>query len=638
MRSRLLVVVVVLVLAAAIGWWWRSTRVEAEVAAPAARVTVTEGATESSLVDAPAAPESRLPNEARVEAVSARDAEPKTPAASENASATPIELPFFGRVLAKADGLPIAGATIGPFDEQATWDETAFEAMLRGAPLVKSASDGSFEVKYKASERMLLRIDAVGFARRFVGLRAGHETPERALVVELPRAARLHVSVVGATPPGSEPLTLFATAGAQQLVQRESPMDFFGLPNQRWRADVASDGSAILLDLPPNVELELALLQGSRVLLRHPEQVTLAPDEERNLAIELGVGATIVGVVRDDGERPVAGAALWLREADSNVRAFRSGRTNQHTTADAGGAFEFADVGVGKWQLGLETIKDHDARDPKEVVTGLPIEVLVAPSDRRITVNLRVTRGLSITGRVVDHEGHGIQAQRVTARGSGVISSAISKVDGAFTLAPVSPGPIRIYVDGAAGWSGAETVANAGDRDVTLVVERIGSIVIRAVDENGTPVSTGELMWLRASDGPFGPNTWMTSLDPGDNSIDELTPGPWDVIVTTPGGGFGAERIDVATGEPPKHVTIRTRPGGTLRVHAKGATLPILFAVWSGDRAVGVGNATNDDGVVTAVPAGNLRVEWRLPNANETKSREIRLEVGQRLDVELDDG
>jgi hypothetical protein len=323
-----------------------------------------------------------------------------------------------------------------------------------------------------------------------------------------------------------------------------------------------------------------------------------------------------------------------LMAPGDGLRAFYSWEHPlQRVATDANGVFEFVDVAVGKWLVGLGA-EDHATSKPE--LAGLPAEVIVSPRDRRVAVELHVTRGMSIAGRVVDRGGRAVAGVQVNAVGPGGVDEVESREDGGFSLAPVMPGTWHVWAGGSKGWAQSEWVAvQGGDQNLVLVAERGGSIVVSAVDEAGVRVLRGELVWSPESDDPQGTGTWMTALEDEDREIDDLRPGAWDVVVRTPDGGFGAERVSVEAGDEPKRVTVRVVPGGTLLVRNTKSEGPIGFVVRSAGLRVGLGAATADEPTNLAVPAGALRIEWTSPTTNDVRSRDIRIDVRQKLEIDL---
>ncbi|MCE9593218.1 MAG: carboxypeptidase regulatory-like domain-containing protein [Planctomycetes bacterium] len=552
------------------------------------------------------------------------------------------DLPFFGRVVSRADGSPIAGATIAREERWVSYDSTDDAVVV--APLefsagVRSASDGSFRLDGDTWRESALRIDAQGFGREIEPLGPGHETADRAQVIELAPAGVLRIVVLGELPASNESLRVEVTNRDRVVLALGNGA--FSSGELRWSAEVGADRAATLADLPSHKDLRIVLVSDGHVLLRHADAVRLEPGEVRNLELELGVGAVIAGSLRDEKRAPVADAWIWLVSFEYAERAFGSwDEPVQRTQTNAAGRFELAEVRVGDWLVGAAPAGERSESDSNAGFASLARKVEIDARDRRVEVDLEVTRSLSIAGRVVDARGRGIAGRMVTAEGAGGHESRVSRGDdGAFEFAPVAPGKWQLRCSGGKGWADTEWIdVEAGTRDVVITLERGGSLRVTTLDEAGDPVRDGALeTWQPREDSEVSTATrW--SLDGTERTWTNLRAGIWDVIATTPDGRIGAERVNVVAGDQATTLVLRVRPGGTLLIRARTSKYPIPFVV----EAAGVRIARSwfrlGDAEPLVVPAGALRVSWRSPKTNELESREVHLDVGQRLELDLEDG
>ncbi|MBZ0232391.1 MAG: carboxypeptidase-like regulatory domain-containing protein, partial [Deltaproteobacteria bacterium] len=200
-------------------------------------------------------------------------------------------------------------------------------------------------------------------------------------------------------------------------------------------------------------------------------EVEIAEGEDRVLDLELTSGARVAGMVVDAAGQPVASAFVRLRAA--------SGDEGRCVTDDRG-AFDCASMtGGAPYVLGV--FAGDDTSMPYPFAGPAPAPIALADGDAFVD-GVRVSvdpRRLAISGTVVDAEGHAIPDARVQAWGVGArrdwrwnaAPSAVTDIDGMFTIASLAPGTYGLEVSVLDGPRGARRDVDAGATGVTLVVE-----------------------------------------------------------------------------------------------------------------------------------------------------------------------
>lgn len=385
-----------------------------------------------------------------------------------------------GRVLDDATGVGIAGATVGE-----GW--TARRSVV-------TEFDGSFVFEgFSTSGYYELAVRAPGYGLSNVRVRQPDEPFPEFVEVRLYRArsalgrivdesgaplANVYVAAVAYQPNFEDP------AANQQLdwqSARSAADGTFRIDDLR--ADlphalhVRLDGvGASTFGFPPN-ERELERIDFGDVVLPRGVLVKGRVVDERGVA-QPDVVVRLSGWNSDRarfGSEPTYGASLYLRQ-----------RT---TRTDDLGRFAFADMVAGDYAALVLREGSHDRRN-----TPFTIEAGVEPAP----LELVVPSGGSLTGRVVDRDGHGVVAY-VSLDPEGGHESTSGDVqtdgDGRFTASGLTGSSYSLTVWPRSLWSDdpdeprhamtrVEGIA-VGASDVSLVVPRALPLRGRVLDANG---------------------------------------------------------------------------------------------------------------------------------------------------------
>ncbi|HEX6886003.1 MAG TPA: sigma-70 family RNA polymerase sigma factor [Planctomycetota bacterium] len=270
-------------------------------------------------------------------------------------------------------------------------------------------------------------------------LRAGEET---SLALQIPRGFDLEGVVRAAD---GAPV-----AGAQVWMGRSHPPYFLA-------ATSAADGTFRVRSLQPRVGL-WARKDGHAPALyrsfRHPEGAVVQE------VLELrGPGTSVAGQVLDAEGRPLAGAlvlvdgqdmlkeenpllppgATGIAYAADSTRGAHAGPVSART--DAEGRFSVGGVRPGTVPLGVLAVGHAPWRGEVEAAAGASA-----------TTEVRLARGWTLTGRVLDAHGNPAEG-RLTIHGSGVVSLLVPTVEigpeGSFALHDLPPGELGVWVQGA---------------------------------------------------------------------------------------------------------------------------------------------------------------------------------------------
>lgn len=494
-----------------------------------------------------------------------------------------------GRVIEKKGGAPVPGAlvTVGGFDG-------AFMGEERGSYQAAMTDDkGAFRITRLAPARYKPSATApgrYGVAAESVLLGLGQTVED--VVIEVHAASTVKGRVVladGKTPCEHGWISLenrASTKTEHHGLDDEGTVEVEAVLAGTYKVMVDCDGQLAAAEYP-----DLVVAEG----VDPPEQVW-----------KVGAGGRVRGVVLSHDGKPVADADVNMRSA-TGERGWTDWE-NERTGAD--GRFEMVGVRAGRYKV--------SASPDSEPATEDPVEVEI-PDGGDATVEIRLVRGGSVVGSVVDETGQPVARVNVRARGGkrwswGENDSSQTLDDGSFEIKALRPGKYRVVASREVWWAGELRAPGKGDDDeqgesvevragetarVKLVVEsQAGVIRGRVVDGAGAAVTDAfvdaqrESESAAASDGNareamrwgWSRTPMLTDTD-GNFAIEKLSPGKYTVRAYRKGGGETlAEKVPVG-----QSVTLTIRQTGSIAGTAKTAEgkVPDVMTVSISDTKTG---------------------------------------------------
>jgi carboxypeptidase family protein len=190
-------------------------------------------------------------------------------------------------------------------------------------------------------------------------------------------------------------------------------------------------------------------------------------------------GATIAGVVVDrDTEQPIARAYVFA--ASAKPEAGTVGGSRAETGED------------GRFQIDLEP-GDYKVSAGAENYGRAESEVTVGSSGAG-EVRLALSRGLTLSGRVIDTRGNGVPGLNVSAQAKGPDGGmdsagfASTLPDGSFQMGGLKDVPHRVVASSDVGFFATREGVSPGDKDVVLTLRPGGRVMVQVVDAEGRPV------------------------------------------------------------------------------------------------------------------------------------------------------
>ena len=287
-----------------------------------------------------------------------------------------------------------------------------------------------------------------------------------------------------------------------------------------------------------------------------PQTIAVMAGEQRTtVELELTSRSSIAGTVVDQDGRPVPGAIVtWADDAIGDT-----GRA----TSNAAGEFVVERLRSGSYRASVRAAE----RDTLLRFVGEPPVVTLdaqRPRAEGVMITVRIDRR-AISGRVIDAAGDPVADARIDAiaaprDGAAVfhswlrLPSAVSAVDGAFSIAGLAEGSYAVRARAADDREAIAAPVAAGARDVTLQLSPASAIEVALVGFASTPT-------VDAQHARGDLHKYQASVDGDHASFTGLPPGSY--IVTA----HNAQELDaavVATDGGVAHVTLTSHGSGQL--------------------------------------------------------------------------
>ena len=552
---------------------------------------------------------------------------------------TEDDLHFFGAVVADSDGLPIAGAEVlallpRPPSKRGT---PRRGVRWQSVPLDEG---GGFELTTASWKSPQVRVSAPGFLDQEVPLGGGHAEREQARLIRLVATARLEVRVVDAQGWG--------LPGVQ--VQVQETMWINGRRYGEYRtgrgteSTTEADGGSTIIDLTPDETLAVDLYRDGVLVLAAVEPLKLERGEVRSLELVLEAGVTLVGILLDQHDEPIANHAVWINPDPGDDARWSARLDSAHgrATTDHEGRFTLEGLQPGPWLVGPGPREwGTPATDDLAARQQTPVEILAAPARQECV--LHAYRGLYIRGRVVDASGAPATDTallgRLTTDRRFDLGHAMTAEDGSFTLGPLLEGDYAITAHKVSEMGGmrsqAEVTARGGDLDVLIRL-------LATTGVSGTVRGTreGELVAADVTLSPADGSGWNhTQTHSGRFKLSAEKDGLHNLTAYTADGRFGIVRgLRVVSGSILEDVAIEVHPGARLVCRYDGDAEFASVKVMLGEVLIGFDSLRNrfqDKGTVTlTVPAGTLDITFQSLDSPGI-TRTVVIAAGEEQELEF---
>lgn len=543
---------------------------------------------------------------------------------------------FHGRVVAQESGAAIAGARI-----ELRWNRgRAFRSRSHGEPKheivepppfpsATSALDGWFTLEYETKFDPWVVVTAPGRGPVACGLLAGHDDPARALVFDLPRAARLEIEQpVDAE--GRDPWAGLEAGVVAPLWASSRPAwlaVFADDVRLSFRRSAEERGNVFVLDgLPPGAPLEIAFTRDGTAAGELAEELVLDPGETRRITWtpppKAVAPAQLRVVVRDPLGAALSGTpVVFERMPDERIALSGSARASRKLTADDG-SFTWSDVRPGWYVVALGEDRGASRFAP-------PASARIDDGAGVVTVELVARAGRRVRGRVVDAHGKGVEGARVaySARAGQTKWSVETRTveDGRFELGPVpKEGTGSVQADHPTVPDLVATVAEKSGQELDeLRFAAPARVLVSVLDAQGAPCPAQ----IRADDPSVLGALWRGYAE--SEVVLERRAGPLVVSAFTADGRAAWASVDARAGEPTAIELVLEKAGQVRLRHRGSPRLLDVKLVGAGERVLGITTVIAGVDDVVLAPPGSWTVRTK------DGSREIRAEAGVELLVDL---
>jgi protocatechuate 3,4-dioxygenase beta subunit len=313
---------------------------------------------------------------------------------------------------------PLAGATVTANGADFPFGGGA------DAPAATTAADGRFVLSdLRRGDRLRLAVSLTGYAsRRLAGVEVPTPQPLEVVLAPGSRVAGRVVDDAG-KPVAGAGVALYRTTGGM----------FAGgmLPGSpAGRATTDEDGRFAIEGVEAG---KIALRASARGYLEAPLDLEVAAGKDlAEVEVTLKSGAVVAGRVLGPDGAPLSGARIEVVVGQREMFSSMSG--GGRATSDGDGNYRLEGIVPGQRSVAAEhpdyrrTVKDLEVR----------------PGDNRLDLSL--SRGYEVAGRLVDGTGQSIAGGRLTlgGTGGGRATAATSGGDGSFRFAGVDPGSYRL--------------------------------------------------------------------------------------------------------------------------------------------------------------------------------------------------
>ncbi len=254
-----------------------------------------------------------------------------------------------------------------------------------------------------------------------------------------------------------------------------------------------------------------------------PDEVRIAGQEVRGLALRLSRGATLTGRVL--GLNPEALESVSVSVASGTGDLPPVGSPGSRT--DREGRYRITDLAPGEWRV-VARARGRAIQEPLQI----------APGAREAVLDLQFPSGYTLTGRVTADRAPLVGARVEAASGSGSFQG-VAGPDGGFQIPNVPPGSYSVTASDGPLLKTSATVEVTGDQEVNLDLTTGGLGVV--VLAGGAPVANADVQVAEPT--YLSGSSWTSTDAAGRAAIPRLTPGVYTVHVWK--HGLASAQVDV---------------------------------------------------------------------------------------------
>ncbi|HEY6139761.1 MAG TPA: carboxypeptidase regulatory-like domain-containing protein [Thermoanaerobaculia bacterium] len=428
----------------------------------------------------------------------------------------------------------------------------------------------------------------------------------------------------------------------------------FGRPDARG-AYSGPDGRFVVKDVQTEQDIIVdAAKKGYPPAHTTPMRV-IAGEKKSGVSLTIPRGIAFAGRVLDKNNKPVPNAAIETVETANDqgaqirrVMAFANSRQSDDMVRSGADGTFVVRVKEGRYDVVVkaEGYASKTLR-AQQVAAGMkPVDIVVEP-------------GVEITGRVT-RGGMGVDGVNVSTMSmTEGMQSTMSAPDGTFRLTDLAPGPMMLVVNKQEAFIQEMRQVTAPAKDVNIELPPGGRITGHVVDKaSHQPVSSFQagVSTSRSGGGMViqtPPMLKAFTSDDGAFTLDNVRPGPTQVVVNAPGYTQGrVPNIEVEEGKTAPEVTVELDTGVKLTGKVTGSSgEPLSGVTVAPEQSSRGGRVMRFDGMGSTVvtdPNGEYTIEAQEPGEKTfnysrsgyvTETKTVNLTGKEvRADVQLSSG
>ncbi|HTF89520.1 MAG TPA: carboxypeptidase regulatory-like domain-containing protein [Planctomycetota bacterium] len=544
-------------------------------------------------------------------------------------------LTFFGVLVDAESSLPVVRGVLQVEGElRPTYSEAtgSYMDVNREGPPVRADFDGRFKILEKSNRSVAVM--APGYAPAKFRLDSEHSSPQHPAQIKMWRSGTVDATVRDASGAPIADATVELTNEAGYLSH-----EFFGsiydcILDPHWSEKTNALGFARVSGLPPDIPLKLIVKRQGFKPRQETQALVLRAGERRNVEVMWGTGGSVKGLLLDGQGKPVANHRMWRMMCDTSdplpIVFKDNGKPAAATRTDKLGHFEFADVPVGAWYVGIAP--ESEILHESDGFPGYAEPIVISAEGEVVELVLRVEAGLYIRGSVVDQRGNPVDWCSISAalENTSIVELDHTESSGEFSLGPLVKGTWLLEAAPPFGErmatpqipvpSGSEGVVihlhtGASIEGTVLDGATLGPVKssVTIVQANGDHVRGGR---DRSGDGEF--------------KFEGLTAGTYVIYARDNLGGVGvSDAITVAEDEASKGCQIRLAPGAKLRMRYAGELDYASYMIIVGGSLLGFESAEKGRDQDESVPAGAIEVRWSEWETKLTKTESFTVVAGE---------
>jgi protocatechuate 3,4-dioxygenase beta subunit len=302
-----------------------------------------------------------------------------------------------------------------------------------------------------------------------------------------------------------------------------------------------SAGSFRIVGLLPNERVDLEVARKGFVT----EQVRGVTTPAQELVVTLRPAAAVAGRVLTVSDEPLAGAHVEIAPESGGGWPERIGYVDGVT--DSMGRFALRDVQPGKVRLTASVRGYRPAT----------VRLAIVPGAELTDIDVRLSEGLAVEGRVLDARGEPVPGAAVQARGLG---SAQTDSLGQYRLEGLPPGLVQLMAwHPEAGAVEQEVVLEPPGSRMDLRLSAVSVVAGKALDPNRQPVA-GARVELEGQGIPGPPLARWSGKD-GSFRFEAVAAGRYELTLRKAGFAPAKQRLEVRT-EPIENLVVVLSEGG----------------------------------------------------------------------------